>query len=103
MFHSDQLAAKIPVIQFHWHVQGTDGAIIVEAPGEYPFHIYDKPSQRSGGLTKFPYRASNSIMKVLLFFCVDPVYSITLSVSNLTKSLGKSGFRDTVVSTHDIN
>ena len=33
-------------------MQGADGAVIVEAPGEYPFHVYDKPSQRSGGIMK---------------------------------------------------
>jgi hypothetical protein len=32
----------------NWHMQGADGAVVVEAPGDYPFHVYDKPSQRSG-------------------------------------------------------
>lgn len=61
--YSKDILARVKQSKYA-QTEGADGAVIVEAPGDYPFHIYDKPSQRS-----------------------DPVYSITLSVSNLTKSL----------------
>lgn len=44
--------------------ESADGAIVVDAPGGYSFHIYDRDTGRS-----------------------DSVYSVSLSVSDLTKSL----------------
>lgn len=44
--------------------QGEDGSIVMEAPGGYAFHVYDRDAERS-----------------------DPVYSVTLGVSNLARSL----------------
>ena len=32
-------------------IQSDDGAVVVEAPGGYPFHVYDSTSTRAGGLS----------------------------------------------------
>jgi len=63
-------AAVESVKKHSWpSAQGADGALVVEAPGGYMFHLHEKDSARK-----------------------DPVYSVTLSVSNLVKSLGMSSY-----------
>lgn len=50
---------------FHRPPQGEDGSTILEAPGGYAFHVYGRDTEGNG----------------------DPVYSVTLSISNLARSL----------------
>ena len=60
----------------------------MEAPGGYLFHLHKKDTERKGecGMTSLWLHFMHTL--VVCSLTIDPVYSVTLSVSNLVKSLG---------------